>query len=51
MDQATWMRLFIYFCVFSIGIIVGRISMAMQYAAMGPDKNKDKQGNRPAKKS
>lgn len=31
----TW---FLYLCIFAMGLIIGRISMAIQYAVMKPKK-------------
>ncbi|MCX8146930.1 MAG: hypothetical protein N3D84_00485 [Candidatus Woesearchaeota archaeon] len=39
MDYSTLYKFFIYFSIFVIGVIIGRISMAVQYALMKPQPN------------
>ncbi len=38
MQTAKVIAWFLYFCVFVMGLVIGRITMAIQYAVMKPKK-------------
>jgi hypothetical protein len=41
MIAKTYAQLFIYFCIFVIGIIIGRVAMAVQIEVMKPTPKKN----------
>ena len=46
MQRIQIISYFIYFCVFVIGLVIGRITMAVQYEVMKPEKE-IKEDNKP----
>ncbi len=45
MQQLQILKWFLYFCIFLMGLIIGRVTMAVQYETMNPKKDTKLEGN------